>query len=142
MGWRVMFGEVVSEVVSSAPPVHEELALFDAIFNPVKSHVHGLRTSLFYSAVGDSGSAGIVSLYGSGRLWVAHVMKDGAQHGGLLAVVEESAEFGFGGGREHHRHDGGMHMDGAVKGRRGRFGRRSGEWIGERAAEEEDAAGT
>ena len=137
-----MFGEVVSEVVSAAPPVHEELTLFDAIFNPVKSHIHGLRTSLFDRAVADAGRACIVSLNGSGRLWVTHVMKDGAQHGGLLAVVEESAKFGFGGGRKDNRHNGGMHMDGANEGWRGGIGSRSGEWISERAAEEEDAAGT
>ena len=70
MCWRVMFGEVVSEVVGTAPPVHEELPLFDTIFDPVKTHIHGFGSSLFHGAVCDAGGTGVVCLDGSGGLWV------------------------------------------------------------------------
>ena len=85
---RVMFSKVICQIVSPAAPVHEKLALFDAIADPVKAHVHGFRTSLFDGAVGDSGGAGIVGLDWSGWLWMAHVLKRGSKHGGFFAIEE------------------------------------------------------
>lgn len=46
VGSGVMFGEVITEVVSSFTPVYEELVLFDAILDPVKSHVHRFGLTL------------------------------------------------------------------------------------------------
>ena len=68
--------------------MQEKLALFDAIAHPVKAHVHGFGSALFDGTVGDAGGAGIVGLDWSGCLWMAHVMKRGAKHGGFFAIEE------------------------------------------------------
>ena len=135
-----MFGEVVSEIVGTASPVYKELTLFDAIFDPIKTHIHGFGSALFNCIVGDSGRTGIVSLDWCGRLWVPHIVKDGSEHGCFFAIVEEGAKLGLGRGRENDRHDGGMNVDGAVG--RGRWcsRRRRCKRIAEWTAEEENAA--
>ena len=84
----VMFGEVVGQIVSPAAPVNDELALVDAIADPVETHVHGFGSALFDSAVRDASSTGVVGLDWCGWLRMAHVVQRGAQHGSLFAVEE------------------------------------------------------
>ena len=119
----------------------EKLALFDAISDPIKSHVHCFGTTLFDGLVADAGCTGVVGLNGSGGLRVTHVFEGGAKHSSFLAIVEQCCEFSFGGGGEYGDHDGGVNVDGAVWRRRRRVGWRDLEWIGEGVAEEEVAAG-
>ena len=67
-----MFREVICEVFGAFSPVDEKLALFDAISDPIKSHVHCFGTTLFDGLVADAGCAGVVGLNGSGGLRVTH----------------------------------------------------------------------
>ena len=83
-----MFREVIGQVVGTASPVDEKVTMFDAIFNPVKTHIHGFGAALFDRTVGDTCRVGVVSLNGRGRLGVPHVVQDGSQHGRLLTIVE------------------------------------------------------
>jgi hypothetical protein len=54
MSGRVMFSEVVSQIGSAAAPVDKELALEDAVFDPVKAHVDGFGAALFDSVIGNA----------------------------------------------------------------------------------------
>ena len=110
-----MFSEVVGQIVSTVSPVDIELPLFDAVFDPVKTHIHCFGSSLFDGVVGNAGGASVVSLDGGGGLRMTRVGQDGTQHGGLFAVVEQSTQFGFSSGRENDGHDGGVDVDGAIE---------------------------
>ena len=67
-----MLGEIIGIVVDALSPVDEELAVLDAIFDPVEMHVDGFGATLFYFVIGDAGGNGIVSLDRGCRLWVPH----------------------------------------------------------------------
>ena len=68
----VMFGEVVGFIVVFAPaPIDVKLALLHTVLDPIETHVNGFGASLFDSIIGNSFSACIVCLNGSGRLGVA-----------------------------------------------------------------------
>ena len=105
VGWRVVFGVVVGEIVCSLSPVDEELALADSVADPVEAHIHGFGSSLLHCFVADAGGTGVVCLNGSGWLWMPHVVEDGVEHGGLFAVVKKGGKFGFGGGGEYWHKD-------------------------------------
>jgi hypothetical protein len=141
VGRRMMFGEVICEFVSTASPVNEELTLFDAIFDPVKTHVRCFGSALFHCVVGNSGRASIIGLDWCSGLWMPHVMQNGAKHGGFVAIVEKGAELGLGGGRKNDGHDGGVNVDSAVDGWRRGSWRRSFERIAKWTAQEENTAG-
>lgn len=81
-----MLGEVVTEVVKATAPVNVELALVDAIFYPVKSHVDGFGATLLDGVVDDAGGAGVVDLDGSGTLWMPHFFKGSAERNGVLRI--------------------------------------------------------
>ena len=57
MGRRMVFGEVIGQIVFSTGPVDEEFAFADTIFDPVKTHVDGFGAPLFDGVVGDAGGA-------------------------------------------------------------------------------------
>ena len=43
---RMVLGEVVSEVVAAFAPMDDVLVLGDAVFDPIKPHVHGFGLAL------------------------------------------------------------------------------------------------
>ena len=65
--WCMVFGEVVSQVQVAALPVDLELALLNAVLDPVEPHVHYLRASDFGSSVCKSVGGGVV---GCNPCWV------------------------------------------------------------------------
>ena len=79
MNGRMLFGEVVSKVATARGPIYVELALLDAITNPVKPHVHSFGALLFYRVVDDAKGSGVVSLDGGGWLGMVHFFKSGAE---------------------------------------------------------------
>lgn len=97
MGRRVMLGEVVGFVESAFLPVYMELALANAIANPVESHVDGFGATLFDSVIGDADGGAIVGLDESGRLRMAHLGQGGPNDSGVLAVDINASELRFGG---------------------------------------------
>ena len=66
-----MLAQVVSLVGGARAPVDSELALLDAVLEPVEAHVDGLGTTLFDCAVHDALCAFVVGLDGSGGLGMA-----------------------------------------------------------------------
>ena len=57
----MVLGKIISQVVSSSPPVDNELTLVDPVSDPIKSHVNGLGTSSLDGVIGNASSTGIVS---------------------------------------------------------------------------------
>ena len=70
VGWSMVFGDVICKVSCSRLPVDGELALIDAVPEPVESHVDGLGPLLFHCSCEDAFGAFIVSLEWGGWLWV------------------------------------------------------------------------
>ena len=68
MGCVVMFREIISLVESSGTPINLELALSDAVFDPIEAHVDGLGVLLLDGVIANAGGGAIVRLDGSGRL--------------------------------------------------------------------------
>ena len=66
-----MLGEVVSEVVAAFAPMDDVLVLGDAVFDPIKTHVHGFGLALLDGVIDDTQCARIVSLYWRGSLRVS-----------------------------------------------------------------------
>ena len=62
MGRGVKFREVVRLVGGAGAPIYMELALFNAILDPVETHVHRFGFSLFESVVGKPAGGGVVNL--------------------------------------------------------------------------------
>ena len=135
-----MFGVVVGKVFVALAPVDKEVALTDAVSYPIETHVHGLGAALFDGVVADAGGTCVVGLDGSGWLGVSHVLEDGSEHGGFLAIVEEGCEFCFGGGGEDRDEDGGENVYGAVVWWWGSVGRWYFGGVGETRAHVEVAA--
>ena len=50
----MMFSEIVSEVCCSFSPYYFELALIDAVADPIESHINGLGAALFDCVIGDA----------------------------------------------------------------------------------------
>ncbi len=142
MSGRVMFSEVVSQIVSAAAPVDKELALGDAVSDPVEAHVDGFGAALFDGVVGNARGTGVVGLDGSGWLWMSHPGESGPEPGTIFGVVEEGAKFSFGGRGDNSFDDGAVDMNGTIERRRGRVGIRCGGWICGKRAEEEGSTGT
>ena len=67
----MMLGEVIGEVLSAGSPVDDKLVLFDAVANPVETHVHGAGFALFECVIGDAGCGGVVGFHWGRRLRMA-----------------------------------------------------------------------
>ena len=84
----MVFGEVVGFVECASAPIDDELALADAVTDPVEAHVDGFGSALFYGVIGDTGGCVVVSDNGSGRLRVAEFFEARADGTCFLAVVK------------------------------------------------------
>ena len=70
MYWRVVFGDIVTFVITSWCPIVAKLLLRDSIAEPVVFHIHGLE--FFHDVVVDySERHGVVCLHRCGKLGVA-----------------------------------------------------------------------
>ena len=83
-----MLAQVVSLVGGARAPVDSELALLDAVLEPVEAHVDGLGTTLFDCAVHDALCAFVVGLDGSGRLRMAKFDEGLVDGAACLGIVE------------------------------------------------------
>jgi hypothetical protein len=71
----VGLGEVVGEVVLARVPADGEVALADALADPVPPHVHGLGSADLDSGVGDPDGAPVIADDWSNCLWEAQIGK-------------------------------------------------------------------
>ena len=74
-----------------------ELALANAVTNPVEAHVDGFGSFLFYRVVGDAKGCTVISDNWSRRLGIAKFLRACTNRAHFFTIVEESSKFGFGG---------------------------------------------
>ena len=105
VGGAVVFGEVIGSIIFSSAPMNDKLFLVYSVTDPIEMHVDGFGSTLFNSVIGNSSGSTVVGLDDSRGLWVAHFEESGAKCCCLFAVVEQRAEFSFGGTGQHFLHD-------------------------------------
>lgn len=96
--WSMMLGVIVCQVGACRAPKNDELALFDTVADPVKTHVDGPGSLLSDVLVGDTCGCGVVGDDGRGWLRVSHFGGYGAKNCSFFAVGEQSTGFRFCGG--------------------------------------------
>ena len=114
MRCRVIFGEIIGTVCFAFAPIDFELALANAIANPLEAHTNGLGLFMFHGISGDAAFRFVVGCHWGCRLGMPHFFKGNAQSTGFLAVEKERAEFGFGGAGKNFAHDVAKDLDGTV----------------------------
>ena len=114
VGHRVVLGPVVGMVFRSLAPMDTELALSDAIADPVEAHVDGFGLALFDAIIDDAIGHFIIRLDGRGRLGMSQSLQCVADGAGFPGIVEEAGNFGFGGGREYLAHDAAQDVNGTI----------------------------
>ena len=75
MAGASVFGEVVSKIHRTGCPVDVELALFDAVANPIEMNVDCPQGILSDSGVHDNVCGAVVSANGCRGLWVTELNK-------------------------------------------------------------------
>lgn len=92
----MMLGEIIGEVVLTLRPGDYEVALSNAITDPVEMHVHGLGALLLDSVIGKAGSCIVVSLNWCRSLLEAEFLQSSTDGDSIFAVVEDACELVFG----------------------------------------------
>ena len=101
----MMLGEVVGEVVAAFAPMDDVLVLDDAVFDPIKTHVHGFGAALLDCVIDDAQCARIVSLYWRGSLRVSKFEQCDTERRCIFCVMKKRAGFGFSGRGQNRSHD-------------------------------------
>ena len=68
-----MFCEIIGKIISASPPMNGELALAYAVFDPVKTHIHGFGAALFHGIIDDARHTCVICLDWCGTLRVTQV---------------------------------------------------------------------
>jgi hypothetical protein len=66
---RMVFCEIIRQILKARAPVHVKLALFHSVFYPIKMHIHGFCPFLFYFTIAVSCGSGIIRFYWRGGLF-------------------------------------------------------------------------
>jgi hypothetical protein len=114
MGWGMVLGKVVGDIVFTGTPMNYELALLDSVADPVIAHVYSFGATLFDRFIGDASCACIVGLDWCGSLWMAHFLECDTEGDTVTGILEDGAEFCFSGRSHDVSHDGADGVDGAV----------------------------
>ena len=122
MGGRVVFREIVSQILFSGTPVYVKLTFLYPILEPVEAQVNGFGSFLFDGVCEDSLACGIVSLEWCGRLWVSQFFQGCSEWACILGIVKGCADFGFSSGGEDIAHDSDQNVDGGIDERRVKLG--------------------
>jgi hypothetical protein len=85
---RVILGVIIYKIEFSRGPIDMELVLLDPIADPVEAHINGLGPLLFYGAIDDAISCGIVGAKRRGWLLVSEFDQRCAEGHGLLSIVK------------------------------------------------------
>jgi len=75
--------------------VYDILALGNAVFDPVKAHVHGFRAALLDCVIDDAQCTCIVGLDGCGSLRMSKFDQCTAERSRIFCVMKKCAGFGF-----------------------------------------------
>jgi hypothetical protein len=66
MRWRMMFCEIIVQILKTRAPVYIKLSLFHSVFYPIKAPIHCFCAFLFYCSIAVSCGSGIVCLHWCG----------------------------------------------------------------------------
>ena len=88
---------VVGKIANAGLPLDDELAVLDAILEPIETHVNCLGAFLFDSSIEDAAGDTVVSCDESGRLGPSHFMESLPEGDSGLGIDECRAGLGFGG---------------------------------------------
>ena len=91
----MIFGEVAGPVGRAFIPINEELLLVNTILDPKEAHVNGLRAVSAHGTVGNPSHSGVVHLDRCRAVGEAKFLKHNAKNHGILAVMEQPANFAF-----------------------------------------------
>ena len=78
-----------------------ELALADAVANPVEAHVNGFGSFLFDHVIGDAKGCTVISDNCCRRLGITKLRKARTNRARFFTIVEESSKFGFSSTRDN-----------------------------------------
>jgi len=106
---------VVGKIANAGLPLDDELAIVDAILEPIETHVNGFGAFLFNSSIEDATGNTVVSCDDSGRLGPSHFMESLSEGDSGLGIDECRAGLGFGGQREDVAHDASEDMEGSIE---------------------------
>ena len=84
----MVFGKVVSQIVSAWAPMDREFAVGTTVLYPIKTHVNRFGTALFDSLIRDTCSTLVVCLERGCALCMAEFREGGTECGGFFGVVE------------------------------------------------------
>jgi len=104
----------VRKIANARLPLDDELAILDAILEPMEMHDNGFGAFLFNSSIEDAAGNTVVSCDDSGRLGPSHFTESLPEWGSSLGIDECRASLGFGGRREDVAHDASEDMEGPI----------------------------
>ena len=112
----VMFYEVFGKVDCFGIPVEGELALVDAVSDPLEKHVDGAQVLLLDSSIDDACWGAVVTFYWSVWLGISYFFKGGADGNTGLGVFKYVYHLGLCCISDEIFHDAVFSVDGAVVG--------------------------
>ena len=111
---RKRLGEEICEIVGALTPLDDELALTDAVADPVEAHVDGFGTVELDSVDGDTDSTGVVTENDGGGLGIAECGSNSAKPRACAGEGVEAGVFTLGDRSDDHIKDAAMDVHGAV----------------------------
>jgi hypothetical protein len=90
---RMVFCEVIRQVLRTWAPVNFKLALFHPILDPIKEHVHGFCTFLFKCTIDVPCGSGIVSFHWCGGLFVPSFLQCSSEDSSFLCIYKNCSNF-------------------------------------------------
>jgi len=88
---------VVRKIANARLPLDDELAVLDAILEPIETHVNCFGAFLFNSSIEDAAGDTVVSCDDSGQLGPSHFVEGLPDWDSGLGIDECRAGLGFGG---------------------------------------------
>jgi hypothetical protein len=93
---RMMFCEIIRQILVARSPVHVKLALFHSVFYPIKTYIHGFCAFLFYCTIAVSCGSGIIRFHWCGGLFVPQFLQCCPNDCFLFGVYKNCPNFCFG----------------------------------------------
>jgi hypothetical protein len=99
---QVILGVIICKIEFSRDLIDMVLVLLGPIVEPVEAHINGIGPLLFYGAIDDAISCGIVGAKRRGWLLVSEFNQRCAEGHGLRSIVKERRYLCFGSGCDDH----------------------------------------
>jgi hypothetical protein len=93
---RMMFCEIIRQILKSRAPVYVKLALFHSILDPIKAHIHGFCALLFYCTIAVPCGSGAIRFHRCGGLFVPQFLQSCPEDCSFFGVYENCPNLCFG----------------------------------------------